>query len=123
MSLTDTPRRNYRVIQFDNQKKTGVLRDSDGTDFDISVASLTADCQVLFPDDLVNGTAGSAIVEDLWDVRRADPNGSERPGMESVGPCPDVRGWEPRSNPDTGMRGGRPHDGKFSHPKDEARRE
>lgn len=42
----------------------------------------------------------------------------ERPSMESKGPAPDARGWEPRGTPDTGLSGGVPDSGRFSHPKD-----
>jgi hypothetical protein len=44
----------------------------------------------------------------------------DRPNhIESVGPCPDADAWGENlgtNYSDMGLRGGKPHDGRFSHP-------
>jgi len=41
----------------------------------------------------------------------------ERPEFESAGPAPGIHGWSPiGGTPDTGLNGGRPDTGRFSHP-------
>ena len=44
---------------------------------------------------------------------------TQRTQFESVGPSPDTHANpDPlRGTPDTGLNGGRPHDGRFSHPR------
>lgn len=40
----------------------------------------------------------------------------ERPEFESVGATDRTGSWRPQGTPDTGLGGGKPHDGRFSHP-------
>ncbi len=45
-----------------------------------------------------------------------DTDKQERPYNESAGPCSEIVGWTPGGTPDTGLGGGVPDSGKFSHP-------
>jgi hypothetical protein len=61
--------------------------------------------------------SNSVFVEYVVDEQgNLKPAPGEREEFESQGVEPCGPSWEPRSNPDSGLNGGIPHDGKFSHP-------
>ena len=57
-----------------------------------------------------HGALGVTVVDET------EISDGERPNMSSTGPAPDINGWTPCGTPDTGLSGGVPDSGKFSHP-------
>jgi hypothetical protein len=111
------PRTNFVVTKWGAEG--GEIADGTGYRYAIVSADLALECEGY----LEEGSRVSGIVDGPYVSNILIESGErsiellqERKEFDSVGPDPDTRGWEPRGTPDTGLRGGRPDSGRFSHP-------
>jgi hypothetical protein len=107
----------FRVVKWDGTK--GVIVDRQNCEYRIDRTSLAPECEgTVVEGDLVSGVAQDfETIVDLLIESGSAPI-AERKSFESVGPYSEASGgWEPRGTPDTGLRGGKPDTGRFSHSK------
>lgn len=111
------PRSEFLCIRWSAENQSGIISDSTGFRFDITVDDLAPECEGhLEPGEKISGIVDGPTVTNI--LVESGPRSieilHERPEFDSVGPAPEVRGWQPRGTPDRGK--GTPDSGRFSHP-------
>jgi hypothetical protein len=117
--INERERVRFRVISWNPEKQRGIANDRQGCSYPITVESLAPECagQVAVGDILSGFLVDFETLGDLIIESGSKPI-QERKQFDSVGPYSEAAGgWEPRGTPDTGLRGGKPDSGRFSHPK------
>lgn len=113
------PRERLRCVEWNVKTQIGVIVDSNGFRFNVVAADLAPECDgQLDVSQFVSGILDEPVIVDI--LIESGPRAignipAERKEFESVGPSPEVRGWAPGGTPDTGLRGGKPDSGRFSH--------
>ncbi len=114
------PRSTFLCLSWSAENQSGEIADSTGFRFGVTVDDLAPECEGhLDPAERVSGIIDGPYVSAILIETGPRAVGSipaERAEFESVGPAPEVRGWAPGGTPDTGLRGGSPDTGRFSHP-------
>ena len=117
---TDTrPRSYFTCLKWSHENQSGEISDSTGFHFGVVEADLDPTCDGhLEPGERVSGVVdGPCISAVLIETGpRAIGNiPAERKEFDSVGASHGAQSWRPQGTPDTGLRGGRPDSGRFSH--------
>jgi hypothetical protein len=100
------PRSAFLCRSWSADNQSGVITDETGFCYNVTADDLDPTCEgFLLPGERISGIVDSmsvgAIIVESGD--RAIGDIKERPGFESVGPAPEVRGWDPhRGTPGIG---------------------
>jgi hypothetical protein len=116
-AIAEAQRQKFTVLAWDKTAKRGVVADAQHQRYNVTLRCMMTECQQI----LYVGEDISGVLIDWQTVNGLfpEPYSHERPQFESAGPCPDVIGWGERlgeGHSDLGLHGGKPHDGRFSHP-------
>jgi hypothetical protein len=116
---TDTrPRIRFLCAEWDSDNQRGTLLDKEKCPYEVISADLDKEC-IGFLDageyvsGVVDGTRVSQILIETGP--RAISVLHERAEFESQGATDRTSSWRSQGTPDTGLRGGRPDSGRFSH--------
>jgi hypothetical protein len=116
MSISDRMRVRLRITSWSAEDQSGVVIDEQGSCYNVRLADMGPE----FRDTNIPITPGELVEAFVVDYNRvAGVLSTGRAQFESVGPAPDAHANpDPlRGTPDTGLGGGKPDTGRFSHPK------
>jgi hypothetical protein len=106
----------FRCIEWEGDR--GCLIDRFKAQYEVTVEDLCKECSgSLDVGEYVSGTVdGERITNILLETGPRAVGLVERKDFSGAGPYSEAGGgWEPRGTPDTGLRGGKPDSGRFSH--------
>jgi len=118
MSINEAQRVKLKVVSWDASAAHGVVCERSGFSYPVTLAQLGPEFKIAPPREgefLEGVIAGPGQIKDVIDPK------TERIEFSSVGPNPDGAAIADEigrrlqgGTPDTGLNGGRPHDGRFS---------